>query len=93
MKEANMAGMLSRAHLSQDMTDIIVQAHAQALRQGFSTIMVGGRFAVITESADLEETLDGFCSQMVDCLMDYRESESAALYHAAGDRWAFRRSR
>ncbi len=88
-----MAGMLSRAHLSQDMAEIIMQAHAQARRQGFCTIMVGGRFAVITQVADLDETVDGFCAQMVDCLMDYREAESAALYHAAGNRWALHRGR
>jgi hypothetical protein len=80
-----MAGMLSRAHLSQDMAEVIMQAHAQACRQGFSTIMVGGRFAVITQTANLEETVEGFCSQMVDCIIDYRESDSAGLYHAAGD--------
>jgi|WetSurMetagenome_2_1015567.scaffolds.fasta_scaffold1582633_1 hypothetical protein len=88
-----MAGMLSRAHLSQDMTDIIIQAHAQARRQGFSTIMVGGRFAVITQTANLEESVEGFCSQMVDYLLDYRQGESVALYHAAGNRWGMRRGR
>lgn len=81
-----MAGMLSRAVLSQDMTDIISQAHAEAIRQGFSTIMVGGRYAVITQTADLDEAIDGFRAQMVDSLMDYREAESQALFHAASNR-------
>lgn len=88
-----MAGMLSRAHLSKDMAEVIVQAHAQARRQGFSTIMVGGRFAVITQTADLDETVEGFCSQMVDCLIDYRETDSIGLYHAAGDLKAAGRGR
>lgn len=83
-----MAGMLSRANLSLEMADIISQAHAEAVRRGFSTIMVGGRYAVITRVADLNEAIEGFQAQMVDCLMDYREAESQALFHAAASRRA-----
>jgi hypothetical protein len=36
----------------------------------FCTIMVGSRFAVITAMANLQETLEGCCSQMVDSLLE-----------------------
>ncbi len=67
-----MAGMLSRAVLSQDMADIISQAHSQARLRGFSTLMIGSRFAVITPIANLEETIEGCCSELVDSLLEYQ---------------------
>jgi hypothetical protein len=61
-----MLDRVMKARISKELSEFIRYAHAAARKQGFSTIVVGDRYAVITRDASLRDALDGCLSDMVD---------------------------
>lgn len=68
--------MDQQAPVFSDMTYFIGQALAAARKDGFSTLVVGNSYAVITREARLDEILDGCLAEMVDSVLERRASNA-----------------